>query len=108
MKIFKYNLSDQYVQVVKLPRGARILSVQNQSSNLCLWAEVNEVQEEEEHVEAEIRIIGTGNSIKIDLDMFNHIDTVIVGHLVWHVYICGRDLASSFLLKNEGRTHAGD
>jgi len=105
MKIFKYALETKDIQTVELPRGARILTVKKQYGKLCLWAEVSETVEDT--YEAEIRVIGTGNPIKIDLDKFNHIDTVVTDMYVWHIYICGRDLRDSFYLKNEGRSFEG-
>jgi hypothetical protein len=48
MKICKYPLAIQDEQVVNLPRGARVLTVQTQSDSPSLWALIDENETETE------------------------------------------------------------
>jgi len=38
--IYKYPLTRQSLQSIRMPRGAQILTVQAQENEACLWAEV--------------------------------------------------------------------
>ena len=82
--IYKYplNLTDE--QVLKLPQGYRILSVQVQTGQVTLWAIVNPTNKP---VETKIRIHGTGHSVK-EHEKLWHIDTIQLdgGVLVFHVF----------------------
>lgn len=86
--IWKFSLQVTDRQTVTMPVGANILSVQDQSGGLQMWAIVNPDAEREQRV---IEIVGTGNPMpdvdKEDLARF-HIATVQVrgGALVWHVF----------------------
>ena len=88
MVIWKFNLKITDRQTVEMPFGANILSVQEQSGTLHLWAIVNPYAEQERRL---IEIVGTGNPMadvdKEDLARF-HIATVQTrgGALVWHVF----------------------
>lgn len=78
--IYKYELDIADEQFVKMPLGARILTVQVQGDAICMWVEV--------HPDAPIgeRIIacyGTGHSMA---SWSTHIGTVQTGAFVWHFY----------------------
>jgi len=83
MKIFKYPLQIIDRQILKLPVGARKLSVQNQGGFVCLWALVDPNAEKRP---VEIFIYGTGNPIDQDITRQLYIDTVQQGQFVWHVF----------------------
>jgi hypothetical protein len=80
--IFKYPLRVTDVQKLELPKGATILSVQEQSGTLCLWAEVETPSKTSART---FEVIGTGNPISM-ADNRVYIGTVQMDGLVWHVY----------------------
>lgn len=41
MKIFKYPLQVKDIQMVEMPRGAAVLTVQAQGETPCIWAKVD-------------------------------------------------------------------
>lgn len=84
-KIFKYPLQIKDQQVVELPVGAEILSIQNQNGTVCLWALVNPVIILKS--ERLIEIFGTGNPIYYDMGInrkyiatFQYMEGQFVGH----------------------------
>ena len=82
-KIYKYNLDIVDSQLVEMPYGAQILSVQQQQSELVMWAIVNT---EQETVKREILIVGTGNPSNNHLWIMDYIGIVQLDGLVWHVF----------------------
>ncbi len=84
MKIYKYTLDIVDRQVVRMPRGANILSVGNQRGKVCLWALCNPDMPFSLRA---IEIIGTGNSIP-ENNTVNRVfvGTAIVEPFVWHVF----------------------
>ena len=66
-KIYKYPLEVQDEQVVMLPTGAKILTVQSQKDRPCLWALVNPTAPNDMAVT--IRLIGTGHEIRSNPSM---------------------------------------
>ena len=83
MVIWKFKLEITDVQVVRMPAGAKILSVANQDGNLCLWAMVHT---ESPNVDRKIEILGTGNPIPLYRAPRTFIGTAIIGRFVWHVF----------------------
>ena len=87
MRIYKYPLKITDIQTVRMPKGAKILSVQEQHGKVCVWALVDP---DERIVDKTILIIGTGNPIDdIDLDDYYFLNTVQSGGepLIWHVFV---------------------
>lgn len=84
--VYKYSLEIKDEQMVLLPIGARILTVQQQNNNIFLWALVNSTASEEQAFT--IRIHGTGHAIS-DSDELEYINTVQLygGKLVFHVFV---------------------
>jgi hypothetical protein len=80
--IFKYPVGVIDVQKIELPKGARILCVQEQNGTLCLWAEVETPSKTTTRT---IEVIGTGNPISM-VDNRIYIGTAQIDGLVWHVY----------------------
>ena len=60
MKIWKYKLETTDTQYIEMPVNAKILSVQVQDGEPCLWCLVDD---DNYLVPREIEIIGTGYSI---------------------------------------------
>lgn len=85
MTIWKFPLEMKDEQVIQVPPMHRLLCVQFQQEQLCLWVEVNELQTARSDVT--IAIVGTGHEIP---NGFKHsyIGTVQMygGTLVWHIY----------------------
>lgn len=84
-KIYKYPIEIQDEQVVLLPTGAKILTVQTQGGKAFLWAMVNPTMPNDMAVT--IRIFGTGHTIQ-DADRLEYIGTIQMcgGVLVFHVF----------------------
>lgn len=58
--IWKFELETTDRQKIKMPKGARIITVQTQNEAPCLWAVVNCNYEMEDRI---IEIVGTGHNI---------------------------------------------
>lgn len=82
--IYKYVLEVTDEQFVKMPQGAKILTIQPQNGQLCMWAEVDTDAPIGERV---IWCYGTGHSIPGWLDAY--IGTFHNGLFVWHFYDAG-------------------
>jgi hypothetical protein len=82
--IYKYPLEITDAQTIKMPEGAKILSVHNQGGTTCLWAEVDT---DKELTERAIEIFGTGNPMWVDMGVQREfIGTVLDRQFVRHVY----------------------
>lgn len=89
MKIWKYKMIGSDC-TFKMPVGAEALSCQMQGLFLCLWALVDETQDERE--DRAFSAINTGGNIPFPGDCLKFIDTVQEREsgIVWHVFeICG-------------------
>jgi hypothetical protein len=100
LRIFKYPLRITDPQVVVMPLGARVLSVQEQpGSGLCCWALVDTEQKASERRTFHIR--GTGHPVEFGVNSsdgkaplglergFDFVGTVqqMSVALVWHVFV---------------------
>lgn len=81
LTIYKYALAILSQQPIRMPKGAKILSVDCQRDTICLWAEVDCKQSEEVRW---IGIVGTGRRVPEGDRRF--IGTVQQRQFVWHVY----------------------
>lgn len=83
-RVFKYELAVTDAQVVVLPRGAGILSIQAQFDKPCLWALVDQDGAPENRT---IEIYGTGHSIA-EFEGLTYIGTFQLhgGSLVFHAF----------------------
>jgi hypothetical protein len=91
-KIFKYPIEATDKSVLRLPAGARILSVINQGGEIVLYAMVPYPTDfPEVYTEYDIRVVGTGHDIEFStsdgLD-FQFIGTVPLykGTLIFHIF----------------------
>jgi len=84
--IYKYNIVIADEPIVAMPKGAQILSIQEQNSYFWIWALVNPDAPEESR---KFKIFGTGES-RIDsaFDNLRHVATVREKNrpLVWHIF----------------------
>ncbi len=79
-QIWKYKVEN----VIEIPKGAEILSVQIQNGqmfNACIWVKVNPENELEKR---KFVVIGTGHSFD-DTNM-KYIGTYQDGPFVWHLF----------------------
>lgn len=81
--IYKYPLKIQEFQLVPLPDGAEILSIQEQDGKLMLWAIV---ENENEKSYLALNIYGTGQKIK-EGKLLKYISTAQLDSFVWHIFI---------------------
>lgn len=83
--IWKFPIETMDRQALPLPRGARILAVQVQHGQPCIWAIVDPKADKET---VEIRIHGTGHGLSEDSHTYDYIGTYQLrdGELVFHVF----------------------
>lgn len=84
--IYKYPLTIEDYQVVKMVAGGRILTAQTQGDTLCLWAEVS-TDNVPAYQAVGIRIYGTGNPMPDDPGKYLSTVQLYDGKLVFHVYV---------------------
>lgn len=85
MRVYKYPIEVTDYQSVTLPQNAEILTVQVQNGQPCIWALVNP---ENETVERNLRIVGTGHPIDDEARKLIYIGSFQMygGRLVFHVF----------------------
>lgn len=87
MRIYKYELKITDKQVVKMPAGADLLSVQPSDPNrqedmLWVWALVDE---KDSQMSREFLIVGTGH--ECNARFYGYLGTCMMPNgLVWHVF----------------------
>lgn len=84
--IYKYQLSLQNEQALKLPLGAKILSVDNQNEQLVLWALVDPNQKIQ--TKTIIMVFVTGQEVVL-FETTKFLNTVLFenGRLIFHVFM---------------------
>lgn len=86
--IYKYSFEINDVVELKMPKGAQLLSVQDQEGTACAWALIDP---SEELVNFKLRIFGTGHPIPeeelVNLEYFVTFQMFYDrGNLVWHIF----------------------
>jgi len=84
MTIWKFPLELDDQQVISMPEGSQILTVQTQDGIPCLWALVDEGAEKEDRV---IYTIGTGGPFADDPEDLVYVGTYQLPNLVFHIFI---------------------
>lgn len=84
-KIFKYTISENIVNVIEMPIGAKVLSIQEQHGEICIWALVDDNEVEKENRVFEVWV--TGAEIYFDKEK-EFLETVQLynGSIVLHVF----------------------
>lgn len=84
-KIFKYPLEITDYQTVKIKSPAILLSVVGIDDDIVMYAMVDDL---EYGIPVDVRIIGTGNAIKDDIDNYKFLGTVNLMNRrgAWHVF----------------------
>ena len=81
--VWKYEIQADDYATLNLPKDAKILSVQEQNGQPCLWVLVDD--QESVHEERKFRLAGTGHPIKeknfVFLGTFQLYGGSFVGHL---------------------------
>ena len=83
--IFKYQLETTDEQIVEMPLGAEVLTVQVQNGTPCIWARVNP---DYAKLQYRFRIFGTGHPIEDDF-VGKYVGTYQLqnGALIFHVWL---------------------
>jgi len=84
MKVFKYPVRVNKREVVKLPLGAKPLSIAFQYDQVYLYALVdpNELQTEP----FDILVAGTGEPLPTDMATFNYLNTIQMFNQQWNLH----------------------
>jgi hypothetical protein len=77
--IYKYPLKLTGEQTIEMPRGAEILSVQDQGGTICVWALVDTKSETKQYT---FRIYGMFERM-----IYAHVGSVQQDGFVWHVFM---------------------
>jgi hypothetical protein len=91
-KVFKYPIRVDDEQELRLAAGSRILSVIEQHDQICIYAITplyGEIPADNDPLKTiTIRMVGTGHTIKFDLNSYTFLGTVKLheGALVFHVF----------------------
>ena len=81
MQVWKYEFQPSHSTVsVKIPKGAKSLSVQTQGGTVCLWMLVDPDIERESR---EFACIGTGWDVP---ERAHYLGTAQQGPFVWHLF----------------------
>ena len=83
VSIWKFNLQTIDKQVIEMPVGAELLTVQIQNGEPCLWARVdtNEMLEQRQ-----IAIHGTGQELPDTTRKYIGTYQMVGGRLIFHVF----------------------
>lgn len=84
MRIYKYPLDIVDVQYVAIPETARMLDVQAQGDQLCMWALVDPDSPLKSRT---VRVYGTGHDVSDPHAYYAGTAQTMGGQLVWHVFI---------------------
>ncbi len=85
MKIYKYPVEVVAHPVITMPKGAHVLTFQNQKEEPCIWAIVDPDAETEPRV---FLMTGTGHPFPEDPTSVRHLGTAQFngGSLVFHLF----------------------
>lgn len=81
-KILKYPLSSVGEQFLLMPKDAKVLTVQMQHNQMCLWALVDISKSVRRY---KVNILGTGHEFNEIIGPY--VATVQDGQYVWHVFV---------------------
>ena len=82
MKIYKYMITSELYQTVKMPKQAKILTVQMQREDPYIWAIVDpDLPKEDRH----FKVHGTGHRFNMEQNE-EYIGTWQDGPFVWHLF----------------------
>lgn len=82
--IYKYEIKVQDTFVLQIPMYGHILKVARQGGSIYAWVKGDT---QRENVPITLRIFGTGHPLPIEEENLTYLDTVIMEHFVWHIFI---------------------
>lgn len=82
-EIFKYSLDVVGKQVIQMPKGAEILTVQMQAGRPQIWAVV---EPDNAPSPFEILMVGTGHEMPQEFGRYIGTIQMLDGNLVWHYF----------------------
>lgn len=84
LTVWKFSLPN-YDSILKMPRGAVVLSAAKQGDDICIWALVDPKLEVEDR---KFSAIGTGHPVPFDAKFVDTIHThdYLGFNLVWHIF----------------------
>ncbi len=84
--VWKFDLDQE---VFNVPPGSKIIHIEEQHGNLCMWMEVDAVCAAGQFVQRIFRVYGTGQTLDTPAGMrIEHVGSAVChgGSFVWHVY----------------------
>jgi hypothetical protein len=82
-KIWKFQLQTTHSQVLEIPSGSEILTVQVQNGKPCIWALVDDIYSPTKRI---IEVFGTGHTIEDGTRKYIGTYQLYSGDLVFHVF----------------------
>lgn len=82
-KIYKYQFDISGIVTIEMPVGAQVLSFDTQNNTPTLWALVEPKADIEKRT---FYIFGTGRDVPDNFDGSDHIGTVQIDGMVWHLF----------------------
>lgn len=80
-QIWKFPLEVTDVQTISMPMGAKIMHVDVQHDQVCLWAGV---YPDNSKMDRTFHLYGTGHAIPDDVQ--DYLGSVVIGPFVWHLF----------------------
>lgn len=86
LTIYKYQIAPKTANLLELPKGAKVLSVQEQHAGINVYALVDNEQEQMETFE--VLVYGTGHRVTERIEGYTFLGTVSMygGDLVFHIF----------------------
>jgi len=82
-KIYKYQFDITDTVTIDMPIGSQVMSFDSQDNKPTLWALVEPEAEIEERT---FYLFGTGHNVPDNFDASDHIGTIQINGLVWHLF----------------------
>ena len=84
MTIWKFELTKEKTQLVKMPEKSEIMDIQMQNGKPVMWALVHPYTRE---IEVKINMYGTGWETHENTTKDEYLSTVQDGEFVWHFFM---------------------
>ena len=84
--IWKYTLNAEKVNIIDMPLGAEVLSVETHGTDIVLYALVNSTEKAQQQIK--VITYGTGHAIDVNISDFKFLGTAKLykGSLMFHVF----------------------
>lgn len=84
-QVWKYDLKHEVVNILSLPRGAKVLCAQLQKGSVSLWVEIPNTDNQAAEKRA-FHIVGTAQNLPDKATKYIGTVQVENGYAAWHVY----------------------